>query len=46
MKVRISCNYILPEHEGIVSLVFQTEPKLSWIPVSHKNGAIIWQVSF
>jgi len=26
MKVRMLCNYILPERDEIVSLVFQTEP--------------------
>jgi len=26
MKVRMSCNYILPEHDDMVSLSFQTEP--------------------
>jgi len=29
MKVRMSCNYILPERDDMVSLVFQTEPQPS-----------------
>jgi len=28
MKVRMSYNYILPEHENMVPLVFQAEPRL------------------
>jgi len=34
MKVRMPCNYILPEYDDMVSLGFQTEPATS-IKVNH-----------
>jgi len=33
IKVRMPCNYILPEHDDMVSLVFQTEPNQTDAPI-------------
>ena len=36
MNVRMSCNYIMPERDDIVSLVFQTEPGRKYTDVHVK----------